>query len=200
MTNQDTTEAFRRSLADGKVLIHPTDTIAGLTCDPHHPSASQRLLALKGYDQSRPLIGLAANTQVALRCFLDLPSVWAERLARTWPAPLTVVWRASTHAPQSIVGSDGTIAIRVPVLPPAADWFAKILDQMGGPLPSTSINLKGAAAATTWEACENFAQTHKIFLPPQQFLPIGVSTLPSTIIAPHADGTFTVLRPGAIKL
>ena len=72
---------FEQVIADGGVVLFPSDTVYGLACDPENADAIERLYALKGRpaDKSaavmffdleaalRPLPELGPRTQAALR-------------------------------------------------------------------------------------------------------------------------------------
>ena len=49
-----TARDFLRAIADGGVVLFPSDTVYGLACDPANAEAVKRLYALKGRPVERP--------------------------------------------------------------------------------------------------------------------------------------------------
>ena len=124
-----------RALKDGRLVLHPTETVVSLGGDPFNRAAVERARRIKGYDESRPFLCLVADVAAAR----GLAAAWpadAERLADgLWPGPLTLVVEAGPGAPD-LVTADAAIALR-----PAADSVSRrLLAAWGGPLFSTSAN------------------------------------------------------------
>ena len=186
------------ALQAGKVVLHPTDTLPGLTCDPNNPSAVRNLARIKGRSPDKPFIGLVPNWQLVELAFAPLPEVWKRVLAAMWPGPLSVVWQAATAMPKGLVASDGSLCLRCFDGDVAAlqTWGA-VINEMGYPLPSTSVNLAGEAARHTWEGACEFAETHGVFVPEFEMLP-SFAAESSTVIAIGEGEDFQVLRPGML--
>jgi tRNA A37 threonylcarbamoyladenosine synthetase subunit TsaC/SUA5/YrdC len=205
-------------LARGAVALHPTDTLPGLTADPRLGVGVAALTRLKGRPDGKPLIGLVAGLDAARRWWAPLPAGWERSLAKLWPGPVTVVWRASAEAPRALVSPDGTIALRSPALAADDAWFLDVLAQVHVPLPSTSVNSAGGQPARTWDeavgalaelkasaGCEP-VETHV----PPKVVPSHAAALlegasaprPSTVIRIAAsDGAprYELLRAGALS-
>ena len=105
-------------LLAGGVVLMPTDTIYGLHALPR---AAPRIAAIKGRDESKRFVTIAAAPE---QLDIDIP----DALRSVWPAPLTAVLRSG----------DSTIAVRVPDLA----WLRALLKKTG-PLISTSANPSG---------------------------------------------------------
>ncbi len=182
---------FLAAIAAGRVCLHPTDTLPGLTCDPRNKEAVQRILAIKGYLNERPFVHLCAKSAVAKEFFLPLPGAWAKTLEEVWPAPLSVVWQSK----EAFHSAQDSMAIRVPKLTNA--WFQEVLLSLAQPMPSTSINVKGGTPATNWQEASDFLKGHDVFIPPAWSMPNEPGTKPSTLIKLAIDGSFELLRAGA---
>ncbi len=191
---------FLDSLRQGRLCLHPTDTLPGLTFDPDNAEGRAALVALKGrQDQAqKPFLGLVSSLAKAQVYYAPLPDRWLRALASLWPGPLSVVWQASPTAPETMVASDGTIGLRVPELPEDAAWFRQVLEALDRPLPTTSVNRAGEAPAREFLlAGKLLADAPFSFVPnwrPSSELP----ATPSTVIRLHARGTYSVLRAGAM--
>ena len=135
------------ALGEGRLILHPTETLASLTGDPHRPEAVAAARRIKGYDTPRPFLCLVLDAEAARSLAANWP-VAATRLAGAfWPGPLTLVVRATEGAPEAVTGK-GTLAVR-----PASDPVSRaLLASWGGPLFSTSANRRGEPAPTKVES------------------------------------------------
>jgi L-threonylcarbamoyladenylate synthase len=204
-TPQKLAEALLAAVARGHVCLHPTDTIPGFCYDSAQQIAHEHLLAVKGRDQTKAMVNLISNAETALSFWQPLPAKWDSALRRIWPAPLTVVWKASDHARKlfGCVGEDGTIAMRVPVFSKTAQWMQLVLDALQRPLPSTSVNRSGEPPATTWDTAVICAReiSSDIYIP--QFCnehDESEPKSPSTLIRIRDDAGFDILREGAYSV
>jgi len=69
----------------------------------------------------------------------DPPGSFARLADAFWPGPLSLVVRAGSGLPEAMLGSDRTVALRVPAVP----WLRRLLLRLGAPLISTSANRTG---------------------------------------------------------
>jgi len=133
-----------RILKQGGIVAYPTDTLYGLACDPSLPDALEALYRLKKRAPSLRLPFIAADIPQA-RTVVSLESEIARRLAgRFWPGPLTLVLPLLDGHPLARWDWGTSLAIRVPASAPARD----LARGAGIPIPATSANLSGEAAAT----------------------------------------------------
>jgi L-threonylcarbamoyladenylate synthase len=125
-------------IADGGLVVYPTDTSYGIGCDARNPDAMERLITVKRRD---PSVGLPLLFESLSQCrmYHDFDSL-EEILARLfWPGLLTLVVTAKAEVPYHITAGRSSIAIRVPnhVVPRG------IADKIGGPIVGTSANRSG---------------------------------------------------------
>jgi L-threonylcarbamoyladenylate synthase len=148
MADPDEIRRAREELDAGRLVVIPTDTVYGIAARPDDPAAIAAVFAVKERPSDKPLPILAATPsdldQIAL--LGDL----AQRAARHWPGPLTlVVPRAPGFdldlggAPGGWAESEG-VAVRVPACEVALELL-----RASGPLAVTSANLSGDRPATT---------------------------------------------------
>jgi L-threonylcarbamoyladenylate synthase len=126
----------------GGIIAYPTEAVWGLGCDPWDSTAVYRLLALKQRPLEKGLILLADNIRQFDFLLADLPQVWQDQLACTWPGPNTWLVPHQDRLPQWITGQHSTVALRVSDHPLVRDLCALI-----GPLVSTSANPAGKPPA-----------------------------------------------------
>ncbi len=191
-------EEFIKGLESGKLLIHPTDTIPGLTYDPSNKQGFKLLCDIKKRDMSKTCIGLVNSFDMASRFFENLDPEALSLLEKYWPAPLSVVAKACDSAPKSMVRDDGSISLRFPKLIDEHKWLYDVIGEIDSPLPTTSINESGEPAVTSWEKVKDFSDTNKDVI--NLLDPYEVSsTSPSTIVRIKGS-KFEILRQGKLVI
>src|SRR5258708_7836613 len=101
----------RQAIADGDLLVFPTDTVYGVACDPHNPGAIERLFEAKGRDREKAIPLLLSHVQQVTAVSPELPEA-AVRLGKAyWPGALTLVVPRSSDLPSNL-SAGSTIAIR----------------------------------------------------------------------------------------
>jgi L-threonylcarbamoyladenylate synthase len=125
-----------KSLSSGAVVLMPTDTIYGLHALAGDESAVARIAEIKGREETKPFIVLAASMDQLAPLGILAPSKTLEALALLWPAPLTAILPLA--APIAASRGASTLAVRIPAL----DWLRQLVSRTG-PLVSTSANRSG---------------------------------------------------------
>jgi L-threonylcarbamoyladenylate synthase len=124
----------REIVGDGGVLLLPTESFYGLGADPSNAAAVARILAMKNRPPMLGLPVLCADWQ-QLESLVVVPEAFRVRLARLWPAPLTVVLPMVADLPAA---RGATLAVRIP-----AHAEVRALLYGVGPLTGTSANRHG---------------------------------------------------------
>ncbi|MDZ7810437.1 MAG: Sua5/YciO/YrdC/YwlC family protein [Arhodomonas sp.] len=149
------TPAFRfrhaaRRLRAGDVIAYPTEAVYGLGCDPADPHAVARLLNLKSRPVEKGLI-LIADRPGRLQGWADGPALSDDRLATSWPGPVTWLMPAGPRAPAWITGGSDRIAVRVTAHPVAsalrrrpspARWSPPAPDPRGAQPARTALRVR----------------------------------------------------------
>lgn len=118
-------EALRKE----EVVVLPCDTIYGL-CAKADETTRRKLMALKGRDQKKPFLQLATLPMAEAQCVVP------DAVKAVWPCALTAIMQDRND--------DGTTAIRVP----KDAFLQKVLERLGSPIFSTSVNTSGSSALT----------------------------------------------------
>jgi L-threonylcarbamoyladenylate synthase len=136
--------AAARLLAQGGVVLLPTDTVPGLHCRADCAASLERLAGIKQRPAGKPFLVLCASLRQVrdLAEFRDPRMLPYSRLC--WPGPFTLVLGAGPEAPAGITGRAGTVAVRVPDSLP----LRRLISSVGAPLASTSANWAGQAVCT----------------------------------------------------
>jgi L-threonylcarbamoyladenylate synthase len=129
-------------LRAGGVVLHATEGVWGLACDPFNRGAVLRILALKQRDVSKGLIVVGCHTMQFTAELESLESAARNRVEASWPGPVTWVL-PTVRFPAWITGGRATVAMRVSGHPQVRALCAKF----SGPMVSTSANPGGREPA-----------------------------------------------------
>ena len=139
-----------RTLEEGKPVVFPTDTVYGLGIAIAAAHDCSQLYKIKGRPDGKPVAWLVGGIEDLDRYGMDVPE-WAYDLARAhWPGALTLVIRASDAVGRPFQAEDGTIGLRMP----RSDVALRLIEACGCPLATTSANLSGAAAPSSFDELE----------------------------------------------
>ncbi|MES2746306.1 MAG: Sua5/YciO/YrdC/YwlC family protein, partial [Bdellovibrionota bacterium] len=150
------TEAFAKAWLGGKVCLHPTDTLPGLSFHPELKSAEEDFMAIKERPDDKRPISLIADRALTNRYWQTLPPLWDKALQKLWPSSLSVIWLASDACPKSLVAIDGTTAFRLPQWTQDKLWMRDLLLKVNLPFPSSSVNRSGETAEVSWAGAVAF--------------------------------------------
>ncbi len=135
-------EAAAKVLAEGGVVVLPTETVYGIACDAFNEAAAERVFKAKGRRKGNPLpVLVAARTHLA-RLVRHVPVVARPLMRRFWPGPLTLVMDAHPDVPLIVTAARGCVGVRLPDHPIATSLARRV-----GPLACTSANYSGENAA-----------------------------------------------------
>ena len=137
-----------QALAEGKLVVFPTETVYGVAASALSDEAVGRLLAAKGRPEGQPLALAVKSADDALDYVPKLSHLGRRLARRCWPGPLTLVVDNDHHdsllerlpplARHAIV-PNGSVGLRVPA-------HALILDalrMLAGPVALSSANRSG---------------------------------------------------------
>jgi L-threonylcarbamoyladenylate synthase len=174
-----------RHIEEGGVIAYPTDTVYGLGCNPFNAAAVLHLLALKQRSPEHGVILVGNDLQQFQPLLQPLNQSTVSRITRNTGKPVTWVLPCLPDTPAWLTGLHETLAVRITRHPVAA----ALCEHWGGPLVSTSANIRGRTPATSP------LSVRKIFNGQLDYIlhgPAGATNVPSTI----RDGlTGEVLRP-----
>jgi len=129
-------------ISRGGVIGYPTETAYGLGADAMHGDARERIFAIKGREQDKPLPVIVSDLdQLAALCE-PLPSSLPILASRFWPGPLTLVVLLRPELREAF-GGNASLAARVSGLPLARE-LARAADCC---LTATSANRSGGEPA-----------------------------------------------------
>lgn len=169
-------------LKQGGVVLHATEGVWGLACDPFNPDAVAGVFALKGRPEGKGLILIGADAGVFEPELAALDGTMRAQVLESWPGPNS--WALPTERfSERVTGGRGTVAVRVP----GHDQARALAAAFGGPLVSTSANRSGDPAATSMAEADALQLSVAYRLAGEVLRPGAASTL--------RDAEGQVLRP-----
>jgi L-threonylcarbamoyladenylate synthase len=138
----DVAEAVATVVFNGGTVIIPNDTSYLIGCDPYRSQAIDRIYAVKGRPDNRPLTMHVASPQEFLEYDGDNPLavVAAKRLL---PAPVILLVHKPKFVSDELAAGLPTLAFRVP-----DDQFSRGILERCGPLAGTTVALAGKTRYT----------------------------------------------------
>jgi L-threonylcarbamoyladenylate synthase len=179
-------------LSSGGLVAFPTETFYGLGAHALDLAAVRRIFEGKGRPEAKPLLVLVDSIKMAESLAEDISDAARDLMAKYWPGPLTLVFKAVAAVPKELVAGSGTIGMRISRHPVAFE----LVRAAGFPITAPSANLSGAEPPTT------AAEVRRAFDGKIELILDGGATtggLPSTIL----DVTVTpprLIRRGALEL
>jgi tRNA threonylcarbamoyl adenosine modification protein (Sua5/YciO/YrdC/YwlC family) len=184
-------DAAAAAIADGALVLLPTDTVYGVAADAFTPAAVTGLLAAKNRGRAMPVPVLIGEASTLAGLVLQVPAVATELAQAFWPGGLTLVVEHAPSLAWDLGDAEGTVAVRLP-----DDEVARELLRRTGPLAVSSANRSGRPAATTvQEAVEQLGAHAAVALDGGP----RAGSAASTIVDCTAT-TPRVLRVGAISV
>ena len=126
------------TLKSGGVILCPTDTVWGLSCDATNTKAVEKLFEIKNRPQNMSMIILIATDVTIQQYVREVPEI-AWELLEVADKPLTIVYPGAKNLAQNLIAVDGSIAIRVC----KDDFCNALISKYRKPLVSTSANYSG---------------------------------------------------------
>lgn len=134
-------------ILSGGVVALPTESFYGLAVHVMNEKAIERLFAVKGRREDKPLLILIASKETLGTYATEIPDRARELMERFWPGGLTMVFLADPMLPASLTAGTGKIGIRLSSHPaPRA-----LAEAVGAPITGTSANRSGKTNCSTAE-------------------------------------------------
>jgi L-threonylcarbamoyladenylate synthase len=194
MTGEEV-ETFERCVAVGGVALFPADTVYGLATEPDSAEGVRRLYALKGRPADRPAAVMFFRLELALAALPELPAATRDALERLLPGGVTLlVPNPGRRFPLACADTPEVLGLRVPRL----EGELAPLDAVTWPVLQSSANVSGGAEARRLDEVDAAVRAGVDLVLDGGELP----GTPSTVVdltTYHQDGSFEVLREGAVR-
>ncbi len=128
-------------LEQGKIIVYPTDTIYGLSCDALNEQAVEKVYALKKRDRSKPLSVIVSDIE-AIKKVAHVDGGTIRAAEKLLPGPYTLIYPAPRGFMKAVTGGKNSIGVRIP------DNFIcqELAKNFFNPIVTTSVNLSGEEA------------------------------------------------------
>ena len=177
-------------IRDGGLVVFPTETVYGIGANGLDADACRSIYVAKGRPSDNPLILTVPDEEGARQAAAVIPPTAQKLMDRFWPGPLTMILKKSDCVPKSITGGLGTVAIRMPSHPVAA----QLIRTSGVYIAAPSANISGKPSPTRGEHVIHDMKGRIDMIIVDDTVDIGVE---STIVDLSEDVP-TILRPGYI--
>ncbi|MFB6171779.1 MAG: L-threonylcarbamoyladenylate synthase [Haloarculaceae archaeon] len=125
------------AVADGDLVVYPTETVYGLGADALDPAAVERVFETKGRSRDDPVSLGVADVETA-RAYTQPTERELAFMRAFLPGPVTVVVERGPAVPDALTAGRDRVGVRIP----DHDLALALLDRTG-PLTATSANRSG---------------------------------------------------------
>lgn len=133
-------------LRAGGTVLYPTDTLYGLGADALSDDAVEKIVALKGRDEKKPVHAIVADIEMAER-YAHIPDN-AKRLAWRFGGAVTLVCAKKEACRHGIARNISTFGFRIP----NNVFCIALARSFGGPVTATSANRAGESTGLSVDA------------------------------------------------
>lgn len=126
-------------LADGGIVVYPTETLYALGADACNPLALRRLIELKARERGKPVAVLIGGVEMLRDLATEISPEAVTLMHRFWPGPLTLVLRARASVAPALTGGGDGIGVRLSSHPLAT----ALVRALGRPVTAPSANPAG---------------------------------------------------------
>ena len=187
--------AARRAIAQGELVVLPTDTVYGLAADAFSPAAVERLLEAKGRTRTSPPPVLIGSMDALGALAESVPDAVGALGKKFWPGGLTIILDAQPSLAWDLGDTLGTVAVRIPNHPLALELLVET-----GPLAVSSANLTGKAPANTGaEAKEQLGGRVSVYLEAGAVRGIASTIIDATGLT-RGTGGVRIVRSGVVTV
>lgn len=177
-----------QALKDNGVILCPTDTIWGLSCDATSQKAVEKLIELKQRPKTKSFIILLHTEGLLPKYVRTIPDASYDLIDYS-EIPLTIIYPDAYNISPLLKAEDGSIGIRIV----KKGFIHELIKKFNKPLVSTSVNISGEPAAINPE------QANKDLLAKVDYVvnlpvPKNIQTKPSSIIKLDKGGQIKIIR------
>lgn len=126
-------------LADGGIVVYPTETLYALGADAYNLAALQRLNDLKVRAEGKPISVLIGDLHMLRDLAADIPPEAEALMRRFWPGALTLALRAQPSVSPLLTGGGSSIGVRLS----SHRTATALVRALGHPVTAPSANPAG---------------------------------------------------------
>lgn len=175
-------------LKKGKIILSPTDTIWGLSCNALLANSIKKIDIIKNRPAAKSYIVLVKDFEM-LKSYVSVNEEQVKTLLKDKEKPTTIIYTLKNKLLKHLAHSDNTLAIRIP----QKGFIADLLQQVSFPIVSTSANISGEVAPVSFSAINSVVRNAVDYIVPS-IMAAESNTKASTIIKLLKDGKVQILR------
>ncbi len=186
------------TLQAGGVVLFPTDTLYGLGVDAFSNEAVDKIYAIKGRDEGKPIHALVRDIEMAER-FCEIADEVRLLIERLPKGKVTFICKKKSGLETGICRYIDTFGFRIP----DSEFCLTMIEAFGGPVTATSANVAGQTPQRSVAAIlEQFE--HSDILQNVGMIDLVVDggelpeSQPSTVVS-FAEHHPVILREGAVS-
>jgi L-threonylcarbamoyladenylate synthase len=175
----------------GGVIVYPTETLYGIGANAWDGAAIAKVRVIKRREGKKPILVIVKDEQQLSMLTNEVSPEARKLIAKFWPGPLTLVFKATKEVPAVLTQGLGTIGVRIPSSPVCL----RLLELCGCPLTSTSANLSGGPSLHEVPDIKRaIPRGVDLFLDAGKLTPVLPSTVVDMCVSPPR-----LLREGAVS-
>ena len=169
-------------LANGDIILYPTDTIWGIGCDATNENAIAKIYKIKKRVKNKALISLVANKKQLKNITGNIPNL------DITSSPTTVIYPSVIGLSKKLLSKNGSAAIRI-----VQDNFCQQLIQyFGKAIVSTSANISGVNNPKQFSEISEEIKKNVDYI--VNLRHDELMSTPSAILMINEDGSITKIR------
>lgn len=133
--SQDQAREIADRLADGEVMVYPTDTLYALGCDALNPRAVDKLCRIKDINPAKTDLSIMCADIAQASEYARIDNAAFRLMRDNTPGPFTFLLRASSSLPKAFKGRK-SVGVRIP----ASQTVRDVVSALGHPLLTASID------------------------------------------------------------
>ena len=150
----ETIEKAVEVMKNGGIILYPTDTIWGIGCDATKEDAVEKIYKLKKREDRKSMLVVVNRPEMIPNYVQKVPSI-AWKLLDAADDPLTIIYPGAINLANNLVGTDGTIGIRVC----KSEFCRELISRFNKPIVSTSANISGNAFPKNFQEIDDEIKT-----------------------------------------
>ncbi|WP_152039709.1 L-threonylcarbamoyladenylate synthase [Salinigranum salinum] len=140
--DDDRLDRAASAIADGDLVVYPTETVYGLGADATSPAAIERVFDCKGRSREKPLSLGVPDVETARR-YTRLTDRDERFVDAFLPGPVTVVVAADPSLPRELTAGRDRVGVRIPDHDLALALLRRVAPT---PVTATSANVSGSGS------------------------------------------------------
>ncbi|MBM32437.1 MAG: threonylcarbamoyl-AMP synthase [Chloroflexi bacterium] len=173
------------------VIVTPTDTFYGISCDAFDSLAVDKIFKIKKRPKDQLLPVLISEKNELNRLGVKNNEIIDILTDNFWPGALTIILKSEAQFPNTIQDDLGFVGFRVPDI----SFTRNLIKELGNPITGTSANISGKKESKDISVIKNYFQKGEIDF--YVDLECGKAKYSSTVIK-IIDNKFSIIRQGAI--